>query len=191
MGARDDVLFVEVVDGGGTEVLREQALLGGHVHDQLGGGEPVRRDDVEGVVGEVDDGSFEAIRQRQVDVDHRIGGTAPTRQRGVEHALTHASGRFGGFGGAEPRGHAGQAVGFEREVGSARQHGFDGDDLFGIERVEHVRAEQLLDLGIGQLVGHHHSPPSASRVAAIRRSASRRRDLAVPSGMPSVSATCR
>ena len=51
-----DVIVGEVVDGGHAEVLREQALLGRHVHDEIVRGEPVRGDDVERGVGKVDRG---------------------------------------------------------------------------------------------------------------------------------------
>ena len=94
-GARDDLLLVEVVDGRACRVLREQALLRGHVHDEVVRGEPVRRDDVERVVGQV--------------VDHRPPGAPTTtgRRRSrdrrarparagsrVEHAVAHPTGRL-------------------------------------------------------------------------------------------------
>ena len=157
---------------GRAEVLREQALLRGHVHDQVVRGQPVRRDDVERVVGQIVDGPLEALRQRQVDVDHRVGAARPAgAARASSTPVAHPTGRFGRLGGTEPRGDARQAVGLAREVGPACQHRLDRRGLVGFARVERVRAEQLLDLGLGQLVRAHHSPPSASRVTAMRRSA--------------------
>ena len=177
---------------GVAEVLCEQALLRRHVHDQVVGGQPVRRDDVERIVGQLDDRLLEAVRQRHVDVDHRVGGV----HLGAASAASRTRSRIrpgGSIASAAPSHAATLASRSASRARSGRrvEHRLDGRDLLGIARVERVGAEQLLDLGLRQLERGHHSPPSASSVAAMRRSASRSRDFAVPSGMPSVSATCR
>ena len=55
MRAGDDLFLVEVGDRRNAEVLREEALLRGQVHDEIARGETVGGDRVERIVGELVD----------------------------------------------------------------------------------------------------------------------------------------
>ena len=186
-----DLVLVEVVDGRDTEVLGEQALLRRHVHHEIMGGEPVLGDDVERGVGKLGDGACHPIREREIDVDHRIRSALTTFTGRVEGVGAQTSRRLRGFGGTDPRGGARQPVGLAGQIGASSEDRFDRGDLLGLAGVERVRTQHLLDVELGETERLHHSPRSDSSASAMRRNASRRRDLAVPSGIPSVSATCR
>ena len=74
-------------------------------------------------------------------------------------------------------------------LGAGVEVGLDPEDLVHVHRVEGVGGQEGLD---GVVIDHAHcSLRSVFTVSAMRASASRRRDLAVPSGMPRASATWR
>lgn len=73
-------------------------------------------------------------------------------------------------------------------VGVRGDEALDGIRLVDIARVEREGGDDLVELLA--VVQIHWSTPFPSRAAAIRASPRRRRDLAVPSGIPSSIATC-
>ena len=104
-------------------------------------------------VGQVVDRARHPLGEREVEVDHRIRRSLAARGRGGEHVGAHARGRLHRLGGADPRGRAREPIGLAGQVGTAGEHGFDRRGLVGIARVERVRAEQRLRLGVRELVG--------------------------------------
>ena len=170
--------------------LRGEALLSGTVDDEVADRQSVPRVALE--IPRID--LLDDLGQRGgltfEEIEGRIGRVAGARGR--EDELAQSRRWSQGLGRADPRRGVTQALGLAGQDGIVREELLDGVRLVGLARIERVRAEQLLDLGVGQFrLRRHHSAPCASSASAIRRSPSRSRDLAVPSGIPSTSATCR
>ena len=117
-------------------------------------------------------------RQRIGPIDHRGHQAIPQRNRRVQRADR-----------AEPRRGTAQPLGLGGRVGVAGDERVDRRRFVGLARIERVRADEIFELVAGHV--HARSAPCASSACAMRLKPRRIRDFAVPSGIPSSSATCR
>ena len=188
-GPRFDVGLVDG-HGGVAHELREEALLRRHVHDEVADAQPVGSCRREGVVGNDLDRLGKPLGRGEIEIDDRISLARSTRPSGREHLVAQRRGRRERFGSPHPRRGVGQPRGLGGEIGPPREHRGDRRGFVGFAGVERIRAEQLLDGFVRELErSAHHESPSAWSASAILRSPRRSRDFAVPSGIPSFSAT--
>ena len=185
-----DVDVDQVGNRGEPDALRDEALLGGRVDHELPRGDPGRGRHVERVVGQRLDHATEAVRHREVELDARVERAAPPGVRLCERRAPERPGWRERLGRPDPHRRVAQPVDLGRQLGPAGEQRLDRGRLVGLARVQRVRAEEVLELRVGKLATARHRPcPSDSSAAAMRRRPSRSRDLAVPSGIPSTSAT--
>jgi hypothetical protein len=169
----------------------EEALLGPETDDQPPGREAVRGPHLVMVGVEQVDFPGQSLGLRFVEPGGLVGVGA-AEPCVVKHCSPPAHWRFEGFAGADPDGRVGELRRLEGQIRAADEELLEGGGLLRVAGVERVRAEELLEAGVVERDGHVScSGPSASKAAATRRNPRRSRDFAVPSGMPSCSATCR
>ena len=168
----------------------DEALHRGEVRDEIVDVEPVDGDGVH--VGGVDPVGHVAqeLRGRVVGVDARRRACRRARRASVEAAHDQSRNAGGGVSvwlAPYPGGRGAQSFDVALTVGVRDEELLDRGGFVGIDGVERERAQQVVE-GIG--ADHAESSiPCASMAPAILRNARRRRDFAVPSGIPSSSAT--
>ena len=167
---RRDERFVDQCDVR-DEVAHRQAVLG--------------RDREVGVVERVEQ-HLEAGRFAAQRVDRR---QRFDRERGGEQPVAQADRRVQCAGRAQPGSDVAEALGLGGRVAVSGDERVHRGGLVGFERIERVRADEILELAARHV--HARSTPCASSAWAMRPSPRRIRDLAVPSGIPNSCATCR
>ena len=170
--------------------MREQALHRGEVHDELAHGQAVERREIERRLRATSSSSSTSVASTSACTSSGVCARGARRARARSNTPVRTS-----RGGASASLAASPAAAVRSRSTSPTDLGVRGDvpldrvRLVGVARVEREGSEQLLELFAADHV--HCSTPFPSRAAAMRRSPRRRRDFAVPSGIPNSTATCR